>query len=95
MLAAANQSFWKEALETATSLYYIGPPSPTAMFFGFKPDVSMLRTWECLAHVHIPAIHTSVFSPKPQVGILSGYSSSSKAYTTYVGLNFCRHYCDD
>ena len=75
--AAANQSLWKEALETATWLYNVGPVSgrplsPTEMFFGYKPDVSLLRTWSCLLHVHIHTTHRSVFASKTQIGMLTG-----------------------
>ena len=88
--AAADPSLWKEALETATLLYNVGPTSgrpltPTEMFFGFKPDVSVLRTWGCVVHVHVPAAQRTVFCPKTQVGMVTGYSPNSKAYRVYMG----------
>jgi hypothetical protein len=34
------------------------------LFFGVKPDVSVLRTFGCVAHVHIPSGQRPVFGPK-------------------------------
>jgi hypothetical protein len=88
--AAADPSLWKEALESATLLYNVGPTTgrpltPTEMFYGVKPDVASLRTWGCVAHVHIPPGQRSVFGPKTIPGMFTGYCPQSKAYRVYVG----------
>lgn len=88
--AAADPSLWKEALDTATLLYNVGPTTgrpltPTELFHGVKPDVSVLRTFGCVAHVHIPSGQRSVFGPKTIPGMFTGYSPQSKAYRVYVG----------
>jgi hypothetical protein len=88
--AAADPSLWKEALETATLLYNVGPTkgrplTPTELFYGVKPDVSSLRTFGCVAHVHIPSGQRSVFGPKTIPGMFIGYCPQSKAYRVYIG----------
>ena len=88
--AAADPQLWKEALDTACILYNYGPVTgrtltPYEAFYGIKPDVSLLRTWGCLVHVLIPAAQRSVFGSKTVKGMLTGYSSTSKAYRIYVG----------
>ena len=88
--AAAKQSLWKEAVETACILYNMGPvtgrdKTPYEAFHGVKPDVSLLRTFGCLAHVHIPDHQRGVFESKTSPGLFTGYSSVSKAYRIYMG----------
>jgi hypothetical protein len=88
--AAASPTLWKEALETACTLLNMGPSTgrdltPFELFWGYKPDVSLLRTWGCLAYVHIPDVQRPVFAPKTVPGMLTGYSASSKAYRIYMG----------
>jgi transposase InsO family protein len=88
--AAAKQSLWKEAVETACILYNMGPvtgrdQTPYEAFHGVKPDVSLLRTFGCLAHVHIPDHQRGVFEYKTSQGFFTGYSSVSKAYRIYLG----------
>ena len=88
--AAASPTLWKEALETACTLLNMGPCSgrnltPLELFWGYKPDVSLLRTWGCLAYVHVPDVQRPVFAPKTAPGMLTGYSASSKAYRIYMG----------
>jgi hypothetical protein len=85
-----NPTLWKEALETACTVLNMGPSTdrqitPTESFFGYKPDVTMLRTWGCLVYVHVPDTQRSVFSPKAIHGMFTGYSSTSKAYRIYLG----------
>ena len=77
--AAASPVMWKEALETACTLLNMGPStgrplSPCEMFMGYKPDVALLRTWGCLAFVHVPDQQRGVFAPKVVPGMFIGYS---------------------
>jgi transposase InsO family protein len=80
--AAAKQSLWKEAVETACIVYNMGPvtgrdQTPYEAFHGVKPDVSPLKTFGCLAHVHIPDHQRGVFESKTSQGLFTGYSSVS------------------
>jgi hypothetical protein len=59
--------------------------TPYEAFHGVKPDVSLLRTFGCLAHVHIPDHQRGVFESKTSPGLFTGYSSVSKAYRIYLG----------
>jgi hypothetical protein len=97
--AAADPSLWKEALETATLLYNVGPTTgrpltPTELFYGVKPDVSSLRTFGCVAHVHLPSGQRSVFGPKTIPGMFTGYCPQSKAYRVYIGNGVWKEYRD-
>lgn len=88
--AAAKQTLWKEAVETACILYNMGPvagrdKTPYELFHGVKPDASLLKTFGCLAHVHIPDHQRGVFESKTSPGLFTGYSSVSKAYRIYMG----------
>jgi hypothetical protein len=81
---------WKEALETACTLLNLGPStgrplSPSKSFLGVKPDVTLLRTWGCLAYCHVPEAQRGVFAPKAIPGMFTGYSPSTKAYRLYFG----------
>jgi hypothetical protein len=74
--ASADPFLWNQALETATMVYNVGPtsgrsPTPMELFFGVKPDVSVLRTWGCVAHVHIPTSQRSVFGPQTIPGVFT------------------------
>jgi hypothetical protein len=59
--------------------------TPYEAFHGVKPDVSLLRTFDCLAHVHIPDHQRGVFESKTSPGLFTGYSIVSKAYRIYLG----------
>jgi hypothetical protein len=77
-------------LETACTVLNMGPSTdrqltPAESFFGYKPDVTMLRTLGCLVYVHVPDTQRSVFSPKAIPGMFTRYSSTSKAYRIYLG----------
>ncbi len=61
MLADADlpKSYWLEVLNYATLLHNVSPSrsissTPSKAYMGTKPDVSRLRTFGCIAHVHIP-----------------------------------------
>ena len=93
--AAAQQTLWKEAVETACILYNMGPvcgrsKTPYEAFHGVKPDISLLRTWGCLVHVHIPDQQRGVFEAKTAPGLFTGYSGISKAYRVYMGNGIWR-----
>jgi len=88
--AAAKQTLWKEAVETACILYNMGPvagrdKTPYELFHGVKPDASLLKTFGCLAHVHVPDHQRGPFESKTSPGVFTGYSSVSKAYRIYMG----------
>jgi hypothetical protein len=61
MLSDANlpKSYWLEALNYTVLLHNVSPSkslgtTPTEEYTGTKPDVSQLRVFGCVAHVHVP-----------------------------------------
>jgi len=61
MLADADlpKSYWLEVLNYATLLHNISPShsaptTPSKAYMGTKPDVSQLRVFGCITHIHIP-----------------------------------------
>jgi hypothetical protein len=88
--AEAHPTLWKEAVETACTLYNMGPVpgkpvTPYEAFHKVKPDASALRTWGCLAYVLLPTTQREVFGAKTQTGMFTGFAGTSKAYRIYVG----------
>ena len=87
MLFAADlpKKFWAEAITTANYLQNVVmsravKASPFELFFGRKPDVSMLRVLGSLAHVHVPKEKRGKFDKKIIAGVFVGYEPVSKGW---------------
>jgi transposase InsO family protein len=80
---------WGEAALTA---YYITNRLPTSAlsgmtpfeaWHGYKPDVSHLRRWGCIAYAHIPEELHKKLDQKGKRGILVGYDNPPGTYRIY------------
>jgi hypothetical protein len=54
--------------------------TPYELFFGTKPDVSNLRVFGALAHVHVPKEKRSKFDKRSLHGVFVGYEPHSKGW---------------
>ena len=90
--AGLPKEFWAEALSTAVYLKNRSPTScfknetPYERWFGYKPDVSHLKTFGCVAYAHIPAEKRSKLDKKSVKCLFIGYSEESKGYKMYDPL---------
>lgn len=84
-----SKTFWAEALSTAT---YVRNRSPTTTLNdmtpyealnGRKANVNHLRTFGCVAHVHIPKDERDKLDSKSKRCVLLGYGSVTKGYRLY------------
>jgi hypothetical protein len=57
--------------------------TPKEKFTGKKPDVSHLKVFGCIAHVHVPNVKRSKLNPKAEKCIFIGYSSEQKGYRCF------------
>lgn len=83
-------SLWGEAfLHAIETLNYTTTPAlknnmtPYEALHGQRPDLSKLRTWGCLVHMHIPDAarqRKEKLSSRRQLCLLLGYSSSTNGY---------------
>ena len=91
MMAHADipTEFWAEAVSTAT---YIRNRSPTTAvkevtpfecFFGYKPDVSSMKVFGCLAYAHIPKSKRKKLDAKSSKCIFVGYPEGTKGFKLY------------
>ena len=87
MLSDANlpPEMWAEAMVTANYVRNISPvtgksKTPWELFFGRKPDVSMLRTFGSRAYVHVPKELRNKLDNRSARGIMIGYQPYSKGY---------------
>jgi len=76
---------WAEAIATASYIRNRSPTSgetktPVELFYGTKPDVTIMRTFGATAYVHIPKTLRQKLDPVSKKGILVGYELGSKAY---------------
>ncbi|KAI0488135.1 hypothetical protein KFK09_027962 [Dendrobium nobile] len=83
------KEFWAEAVACAV---YLSNRSPTRSVWGMtpqeawsgrKPDISHLRVFGSIAHVHVPDEQRSKLDDKSEKYIFIGYDSSSKGYKLY------------
>jgi hypothetical protein len=81
--------FWAEVV---ANVVYIMNRTPTATvhgitpeekFTGNKPDVSHLRVFSCIAHVHVLDEKISKLDPKAEKCIFIGYSLEQKGYRCF------------
>lgn len=54
--------------------------TPFELWFGHKPDLSLLRIFGCIAFAFIPSTKRSKLDPKSQQCLFLGYDLQSKAY---------------
>lgn len=87
MLYAADlpTEAWAEAFVTANYLRNIAPASgkpktPFELFYGRKPDVSILRAFGSTAYVHVPKEKRSKLDYRAEKGIMIGYPAFGKGY---------------
>lgn len=79
------KKLWAEAMSTANFLRNVVPAlkmsaSPYELFTGKKPDLSMLRIFGCTAYAHIPRQLRGKLDSCSEIGMLVGYSATSKAW---------------
>ena len=81
---------WGEAALTACYIANRLPTSalvsgitPFEAWHGYKPDVSHLRRWGCIAYAHIPEELRKKLDPKGRKGILVGYDNPPGTYRIY------------
>lgn len=80
---------WAHAAFTASDLRNRSPvtglsKTPWELFYGKKPDVSMLRIWGSRAHVLVPSHNRSKLDPRSQTGRLVGYTHNSKGWIIWM-----------
>lgn len=83
------QSFWAEAVATATYLRNRSPTkavagmTPYEAWTGQKPHVGGLRVFGCQAFVHVPKDERKKLDPKSKKCIFLGYGANTKGYRLY------------
>lgn len=83
--AGMEKCYWPEAVNTAAYLQNVLPTTavdrtPFELWFGKKPDLSILRVFGCKAEVHVPKEKRTKLSNKSKSLIFVGYSQKHKAY---------------
>lgn len=84
-----SNTFWAEALSTAcyvrnrTACTHAFPLTPFELFHGYKPDVSHLRVFGCVAYAHIPKEKRVKGDRKSFKCIFIGYTDDKKGYRLY------------
>ena len=53
-------------------------------WFNRKLSLIHLRTYDCLAYIHIPQQRRNKLEPRAQKGVLAGYSSSTRGYSILI-----------
>ncbi len=86
----ADNSLWNEAARTAAYLHNVTPvagktKTPFEEFHGYKPDVSGLRKWGCLAYVKQEKHQTHPMGAQSVAGMFVGYDRQSKGYRVRIG----------
>ena len=89
--AELPHQFWGEAVATANYLRNLMPAgqdqekSPNELWTGTKPDISHIRKFGCLVHVHIPRESRSKLDRVSFQGIFVGYHSSTQVRVYHPG----------
>ena len=84
--AGMPKEFWAEEIHTATYAHSRSPTSslkevtPFERLFGWKPDVSNLRVFGCIAFKHIPDAKRSKLDKKSFKCVFVGYFVGYKLY---------------
>ncbi|KAE8676644.1 hypothetical protein F3Y22_tig00111582pilonHSYRG00249 [Hibiscus syriacus] len=83
------KEFWAEAVACAVYLTNRSPTrsvwgkTPQEAWSGRKPDISHLRTFGSIAHVHVPDERRTKLGDKSESFIFIGYDANSKGYKLY------------
>jgi hypothetical protein len=80
--AVSNFTYTRNMLPTASNPHV----SPFEMFYGIKPDVSHLRTFGCVAYIHIPKQkRRGAWVPRARKVVFIGYAQpeGTKAWVFY------------
>ena len=83
------KEFWAEAVNTAVYLKNRSPSvalkeeMPYECMFGVKPNVSSLKIFGCIAHVHIDSQARKKFDMKSRKAIFVGYPEGTKGFKLY------------
>jgi len=87
MLSDANlpKSYWLEALNYAVLLHNVSlsksiGTTPTEEYTGTKPDISRLRVFGCMAHVHVPAHARGKLSAHLMACTFLGFAQQRSAF---------------
>ena len=57
--------------------------TPYEVWFGMKPTVEHLRIFGSICYMHIPEIKRDKLDKKAEIGILVGYSNTTKGFRVY------------
>jgi hypothetical protein len=90
--AGLEEGLWGEAIMTANFLRNRSPVSgksktPWELFFGKRPDVSLLRTFGSTAYVLIPKVKRTKLDKVSERGILVGYAPGGNGYRILMNDN--------
>ncbi|KAH9715667.1 hypothetical protein KPL71_021147 [Citrus sinensis] len=83
------KEFWAEAVACTIYLYNRSPTrsvwgkTPQEAWSGRKPDITYLRVFGSIAHVHIPDKSRAKLDDKSEKFIFIGYDNNSKGYKLY------------
>jgi len=86
-------NFWAEAVNTASYLInrmasrVLADKTPYELWYGFKPSIDHLKVFGNICYVLKLEVRRRKLDQKADIGILIGYSTTSKAYKIY-DLNF-------
>jgi len=84
--AKLPEKFWAEALLTACYVKNrvvhtaLGDNVPEGVWTGNKPSVKHLKTYGCLAYVHLPTQIKHKLNPRAKKCIFVGYSTQTRGY---------------
>ena len=87
--AELPRHFWAEAAMTANYVRLRSPVSgrvqtPWELFYGSKPDVSMLRVFGSTAYVHVPQEKRKKLDQVSQHGVFVGYQENTKGWRVWL-----------
>lgn len=81
-----SATYWPEAVDTANYIHNRTPNkalnglTPYEVWYGYKPNLSHLRIFGCIAYAHINRGRQSKVAPNAQRCLMLGYVSSAKSY---------------
>lgn len=81
-----SATYWPEAVDTANYIHNRTPNNalngltPYEVWYGYKPNLSHLRIFGCIAYAHINRGRQSKVAPNAQRCLMLGYVSSAKSY---------------